>query len=146
MLAPAVSPSRDLTPLPSKTHGPSLFLGVIGPSPLLMNAGCPGPVGDGVLVVPGRAVTGIDELALRLFGMPMGTDVALRETLRLLGGLGSPKGPLKRALLRVADMLVVISWLVGGGRSTSCMVISMTSVSYCAGSAGAGMACSGDVT
>ena len=45
----ATSPPRVLPPLPSKTQGPALFRGVIGPSGPPMRVGLT-PVGDGVLV------------------------------------------------------------------------------------------------
>lgn len=93
-------------------------------------------VGDGVLAAPRRSTVGIDELALRPDGMPMGVAVAFMEILRLLDDLGKPALALRLMLLLYGDMFAMPVWLVSGG--ASCMVMSIKSGSRCAGITGVG--------
>jgi hypothetical protein len=121
------SPRRIRAPLPSNTQGPSSFLGVMGPSWPFIKAGW-AVVGDGVLAEPRRSPVGIDELALRPDGMPMGVAVAFIEILRLLDDLGKPA-------LALRLMLLLYGAMYGGA---SCMVMSIKSGSCWAGITGVG--------
>lgn len=128
-------PRRIRTPLPSKTQGPTSFLGVMGPSLPFAKAGW-AVGGEGVLADSSGRL-GIEVLMLLLLGleevgMPMGVEVAFIDTLRLLDDLGrAPMGLSVRLTLFDEMALAKLAVASFASDGASVMVRSITSGDCC---------------